>query len=150
MLQTIGSWPNGDPLKTLFEIVYNEKDEVIKRLAFRAYVLLLSGPSSLSDESKLSEIKDLFKQNFSRNDQLNLIGALASLATESALQFVDELGVKNERYKLSAEMASKQISLNISKRGNFNDIEKIGTPLSKFSIDIQRRGLEYYKIKYNN
>ena len=32
---------------------------------------------------------------------------------------------------------------------NFNDIEKIGTLLSKFSIDIQRRGLEYYKIKYN-
>ena len=125
VLQTIGSWPNGDPLKTLFEIVYNEKDEVIKRLAFRAYVLLLSGPSSLSDESKLAEIKDLFEQKFSRNDQLNLIGALASLATESALQFVDELGVKNERYKLSAEMASKQISLNISKRGNFNDIEKV-------------------------
>ena len=34
-------------------------------------------------------------------------------------------------------------------KDNFNDIEKIGNPLSKFSIDIQRRGLEYYKIKYN-
>ena len=34
-------------------------------------------------------------------------------------------------------------------KDNFNDIEKIGTLLSKFSIDIQRRGLEYYKIKYN-
>ena len=125
VLQTIGSWPNGDPLKTLFEIVYNEKDEVIRRLAFRSYVLLLSGPSSLSDESKLAEIKELFKLNFSKNDQLNLIGALASLATDGALQFVEELAVKNERYKLSAEMASKQISVNISKRGNFNDNEKV-------------------------
>ena len=34
-------------------------------------------------------------------------------------------------------------------KDNFNDIEKIGNPLSKFSIDIQRRWLEYYKIKYN-
>ena len=84
-------------------------------MAFRSYVLLLSGPSSLSDESKLAEIKELFKLNFSKNDQLNLIGALASLATDGALQFVQELAVKNESYKLSAEMASKQISVNISR-----------------------------------
>tara|TARA_B100000287_G_scaffold164629_1_gene155279 strand:+ start:5023 stop:5931 length:909 start_codon:yes stop_codon:yes gene_type:complete len=34
-------------------------------------------------------------------------------------------------------------------KNNFEDLEKIGTSLSRFAIDIQRRGLEYYKIKYN-
>ena len=32
---------------------------------------------------------------------------------------------------------------------NFNDLEKINTNLSRFAIDIQRKGLEYYKVKYN-
>ena len=32
---------------------------------------------------------------------------------------------------------------------NFDDLEKINTSLSRFSIDIQQRGLEYYKVKYN-
>ena len=31
---------------------------------------------------------------------------------------------------------------------NFNELEEINTPLSRFAIDIQQRGLEYYKIKY--
>ena len=31
---------------------------------------------------------------------------------------------------------------------NFNELEEIKTPLSRFAIDIQQRGLEYYKIKY--
>ena len=31
---------------------------------------------------------------------------------------------------------------------NFNELEEIKTPLSRFAIDIQKRGLEYYKIKY--
>ena len=31
---------------------------------------------------------------------------------------------------------------------NFNELEQIKTPLSRFAIDIQKRGLEYYKIKY--
>ena len=30
---------------------------------------------------------------------------------------------------------------------NFNELEEIKTPLSRFAIDIQKRGLEYYKIK---
>ena len=34
-------------------------------------------------------------------------------------------------------------------KDNFDDLEKINTSLSKFTIDIQQRGLEYYKIKYN-
>ena len=32
---------------------------------------------------------------------------------------------------------------------NFEDLEKINTTLSKFAINIQKKGLEYYKIKYN-
>ena len=32
---------------------------------------------------------------------------------------------------------------------NFNDLKKINTNLSRFAIDIQRKGLEYYKVKYN-
>lgn len=32
---------------------------------------------------------------------------------------------------------------------NFEDLEKINTPLSRFAINIQKKGLEYYKIKYN-
>ena len=32
---------------------------------------------------------------------------------------------------------------------NFDDLEKINTSLSRFSINIQQRGLEYYKVKYN-
>jgi len=32
---------------------------------------------------------------------------------------------------------------------NFNDLEKIKTSLSRFTIDIQQRGLEYYKEKFN-
>ena len=32
---------------------------------------------------------------------------------------------------------------------NFDDLEKINTSLSRFSINIQKRGLEYYKVKYN-
>ena len=32
---------------------------------------------------------------------------------------------------------------------NFKDLEKINTPLSQFAINIQKKGLEYYKIKYN-
>tara|TARA_B100000214_G_C23953636_1_gene621662 strand:+ start:870 stop:1781 length:912 start_codon:yes stop_codon:yes gene_type:complete len=34
-------------------------------------------------------------------------------------------------------------------RNNFDDLEKINTSLSRFAIDIQQRGLEYYKVKYN-
>ena len=34
-------------------------------------------------------------------------------------------------------------------KSNFDDLEKINTSLSRFAIDIQQRGLEYYKIKYN-
>ena len=34
-------------------------------------------------------------------------------------------------------------------KNNFDDLEKINTSLSRFSIDIQQRGLEYYKVKYN-
>ena len=34
-------------------------------------------------------------------------------------------------------------------KNNFDDLEKINTSLSKFTIDIQQRGLEYYKVKYN-
>ena len=34
-------------------------------------------------------------------------------------------------------------------KNNFDDLEKINTSLSRFAIDIQQRGLEYYKIKYN-
>ena len=115
VLQTIGSWPNGEPLKTLYEIIDKEKDEVIKRMAFRAYVLLLSAPSDLSDETKSKEIINLFKLNFGRNDQLNLIGALGNLATENALKFADQLGDENEKFKNYADLASKQISLNLSK-----------------------------------
>ena len=121
VLQTIGSWPNGKPLKTLFEIIDTEKDEVLKRMAFRSYVLLLSAPSDLSDETKAKEIMDIFKLNFGRNDQIDLIGALANLATENALKFADQLGDENERFKNSADLASKQITLNLSKR-----IEYIG------------------------
>ena len=124
VLQTIGSWPNGKPLKTLFEIIDTEKDEVIKRMAFRAYVLLLSAPSDLSDETKAKEIIDLFKLNFGRNDQLNLIGALANLATENALKFADQLGDENEKFKISADLASKQISLNLSKRIEYTEVEE--------------------------
>jgi hypothetical protein len=124
VLQTIGSWPNGKPLKTLFEIIDTEKDEVIKRMAFRAYVLLLSAPSDLSDETKAKEIIDLFKLNFGRNDQLNLIGALANLATENALKFADQLGDENEKFKSSADLASKQISLNLSKRIEYTEVEE--------------------------
>ena len=32
---------------------------------------------------------------------------------------------------------------------NFEDLEKINTTLSRFAIKIQQKGLEYYKIKYN-
>jgi len=32
---------------------------------------------------------------------------------------------------------------------NFEDLKKINTPLSRFAINIQKKGLEYYKIKYN-
>lgn len=32
---------------------------------------------------------------------------------------------------------------------NFKELEKINTPLSQFAINIQKKGLEYYKIKYN-
>tara|TARA_B100001057_G_scaffold248965_2_gene249222 strand:- start:54670 stop:55578 length:909 start_codon:yes stop_codon:yes gene_type:complete len=32
---------------------------------------------------------------------------------------------------------------------NFEDLEKINTTLSRFAINIQKKGLEYYKIKYN-
>jgi len=32
---------------------------------------------------------------------------------------------------------------------NFEDLEKINTTLSRFTINIQKKGLEYYKIKYN-
>ena len=32
---------------------------------------------------------------------------------------------------------------------NFEDLKRINTPLSRFAIDIQKKGLEYYKIKYN-
>lgn len=32
---------------------------------------------------------------------------------------------------------------------NFDDLEKINTNLSRFAINIQRKGLEYYKVKYN-
>ena len=121
VLQTIGSWPNGKPLKTLFKIIDTEKDEVLKRMAFRSYVLLLSAPSDLSDETKAKEIMDIFKLNSGRNDQIDLIGALANLATENALKFADQLGDENERFKSSADLASKQITLNLSKR-----IEYIG------------------------
>jgi|TARA_B110000263_G_C15306166_1_gene510501 purine nucleosidase len=31
---------------------------------------------------------------------------------------------------------------------NFNELERINTPLSQFAINIQQKGLEYYKIKY--
>ena len=34
-------------------------------------------------------------------------------------------------------------------KNNFDNLEKINTSLSRFTIDIQKRGLEYYKIKYN-
>ena len=34
-------------------------------------------------------------------------------------------------------------------KNNFDDLEKINTSLSRFTIDIQQRGLEYYKVKYN-
>ena len=34
-------------------------------------------------------------------------------------------------------------------KNNFDDLERINTSLSRFSIDIQKRGLEYYKVKYN-
>lgn len=32
---------------------------------------------------------------------------------------------------------------------NFDDLEKINTNLSRFALNIQRKGLEYYKVKYN-
>ena len=31
---------------------------------------------------------------------------------------------------------------------NFDELEKINTSISRFAIDIQKRGLEYYKVKY--
>ena len=34
-------------------------------------------------------------------------------------------------------------------KNNFVDLEKINTSLSRFAINIQQRGLEYYKVKYN-
>lgn len=33
-------------------------------------------------------------------------------------------------------------------KDNFDELENIGTSISKFAIDIQQRGLEYYKVKY--
>ena len=125
VLQTIGSWPNSAPLKTLNGIIFNEKDEVIKRLAFRAYVLLLSDSASIPDESKCEEIAKLFELNFSKNDKLILIGALSTLATEKALKLASEVGDQNESYKRSADLASKKISDNISKVVKFNDSEKV-------------------------
>ena len=32
---------------------------------------------------------------------------------------------------------------------NFEELEKINSSLSQFSIDIQQKALQYYKIKYN-
>ena len=33
-------------------------------------------------------------------------------------------------------------------KDNFDELKNIGTSISEFAIDIQQRGLEYYKVKY--
>ncbi len=56
---------------------------------------------------------------------------------------------------LNSEMNIKMIAWDTTQiygylnKKNFEDLEKINTPLSRFAINIQKKGLEYYKIKYN-
>ena len=56
---------------------------------------------------------------------------------------------------LNSEMNIKMIAWDTTQiygylnKKNFEDLQKINTPLSRFAIDIQKKGLEYYKIKYN-
>ena len=56
---------------------------------------------------------------------------------------------------LNSEMNIKMIAWDTTQiygylnKKNFEDLKKINTPLSRFAINIQKKGLEYYKIKYN-
>ena len=56
---------------------------------------------------------------------------------------------------LNSEMNIKMIAWDTTQiygylnKKNFEGLEKINTPLSRFAINIQKKGLEYYKIKYN-
>ena len=75
----------------------------------------------LVNDISIHSIKDAVGDIKFSKDQIDLIGALANLATENALKFADQLGDENERFKNSADLASKQITLNLSKR-----IEYIG------------------------
>ena len=56
---------------------------------------------------------------------------------------------------LNSEMNIKMIARDTTQiygylnKKNLEDLKKINTPLSRFAINIQKKGLEYYKIKYN-
>jgi serine/threonine protein kinase len=116
VLQSLGSWPNGDPLETLNNLIKNEKDNIIRAMALRAYTPLLSAPSYVSDEKKTESIKELYEIGSSRNDKRNLIGVLALLATDEAQQFAETLAAKDDNLVASyGELAYKRISENLSK-----------------------------------
>tara|TARA_B110000014_G_scaffold264448_1_gene266164 strand:- start:422 stop:2950 length:2529 start_codon:yes stop_codon:yes gene_type:complete len=116
VLQSLGSWPNGDPLETLSNLIKNDKDNIIRAMALRAYTPLLSAPSYVSDEKKTKNIKDLYEINSSRNDKRNLIGVLALLATDEAQQFAEALAAKDDNLVASyGAIASKHIFENLSK-----------------------------------
>ena len=116
VLQSLGSWPNGDPLETLNNLIKNEKDNIIKAMALRAYTPLLSAPSYVSDEKKTESIKELYEIGSSRNDKRNLIGVLALLATDEAQQFAETLAAKDDNLVASyGDLAYKRISENLSK-----------------------------------
>ncbi len=116
VLQSLGSWPNGDPLETLNNLIKNENDNIIRAMALRAYTPLLSAPSYLSDEMKTEDIKELFEIDSSRSDKRNLIGVLALLATEEAQQFAESLADQSDSLVASyGDLASKRISENLSK-----------------------------------
>ena len=125
VLQSLGSWPNGDPLETLYNLIKNEKDNIIRAMALRAYTPLLSAPSYVSDELKTESIKELFQMNSSSNDKRKLIGVLALLATEGAQQFATSLADKDDRFSSYGDLASKHISKNLSKLSTVKEVSTV-------------------------
>ena len=121
----------------------------------RTKIIATIGPSS-SDYEILREMVikgvDVVRLNFSHGSHKDHKKVISNVREIS-----DELGVpmpsaaNNQFLEINIKMIAwdtTQIYGYLNKK-NFEDLEKINTTLSRFAIKIQQKGLEYYKIKYN-